>query len=312
MNTFTLNVDTAETIFDKNEQQNGFILPTTAVPGLRTYRISRERMLATGMVLDYFDFTFDLSNHASGSLVLQEIPYCPSLFSATPTPLPLPITGMTQEKFSGEKFHLLFITPTVESDPAREVPSYINFKRAYTMSGVPRDIKFIYYAVINGQAVRVSSLGNIAFDDQYDADSKSVAIDATKQMSIVTKDNIDYYVIRVSTNPNMVITTGIAKSLELTETYMLDDITYTLKAVSGGTQSWNSATGIRENGFYVDLTVSPPVSLAIGMGRFRVEPAQSLSVVSIVAKSDSEFRFLIRPKVGIAKVDLKIYFLNSS
>lgn len=309
MATFTLNADTPETIFDQNEQQNGFFITTTAVPGTRRYRISRERKLSTGTQIDYIDFTLDMTIYASGVLVTQEIPYCPSLFTVIPALQTLPFAGVTRASFSGEIFKILFVTPTVEGDPAREIPSYINHKRQYTISGVSKLVKFIYYSVINGQTVLMSPLGNVAFDDHYDADSKAVvpSIDTTKHMSIIPGTTIDYHVVRVSTTPNMVITTGTLKTDEASESYTIDNVLYTLRAVPGGTQSWVTADGTRKNGFRVFLSFTQ-LSTPREVNSIVMTPQESILSFDINPVSQTEYEFLIAPVVGVSSLELRIYF----
>jgi hypothetical protein len=317
MATFTLNADTAKTIFDQNDDETGFVLITTAVPGQRHYRISRERTTLT-TILDYFDFYLDLTGVAGGTEVTKAIPYIPSLFSVGPTPRDLSevLTDSSAGGFSspgtpisGEKFKLLHLTSTVEGDPSREMPSYINTMATYTMSGVPRPIRYIYYILVNGIPRYASPQGNIAFDDQYD---HSIVIDPTKRIDVKTVGGIDYHIIRVSTTPGLVVGKGVAKpSSTLSDTYDDGIFRYSLRATSHSTQAWIGENGVKSNGFYVVLKIlglvdEHSMQAPIQRDIFYITPKASIGSAVVSALSAYEFQFLIRPKVGITSMDLRI------
>lgn len=314
MNDFTLNVDTAEVIFDKNDEENGFVLITTNVPGNRLFRISRE-ITTSETKIDYFDFYLspsDFSEPPIGTLVTKSIPYQKSLFSASPTPLTISqIPSTTSDQFTGEIFKLLFITPTVIGDPNRETPSYVALDSDYTISGNSNTIRFIYWIMQDGVPVLSSYLGNPAFPDQY---SESITIDPTKRVEVVidTNTNVEYHIIRVPTTPGVIFSKGNPTSSIpiLTDSYSDNHFSYTLRASSGGVQSWTSTTGLQSNGATIILTIvalHPSVIPIPNAPGFVIEPRDKIEATQITKLSSSEYQILVVPKVGVESMDLKVY-----
>jgi hypothetical protein len=307
MATFMLNVDTVLTVFDRNDDDTGFVLITTAVPGIRHYRISRERRdIAT--LIDYFDFYLDFTGLTRDTDIIKTFPYIPELFSEFPIPINLSEIGNVTLgiKFIKEKFKLLHITPTVFGDPSRETPSYINTMASYTASSILYPIRYIYWILVNGQPRYASPHGNIAFEDQYD---HNIAIDPNKRLEVKHINGIDYHIIRISTTPGLVIGSGFEHYEDTpSDTYNDGIYSYKLNAIPRGTQTWLSENGPRYNGFHVLLTIldSTNSDFPPSNPSFYTSSKQYIHNTSVTKIEPTIFKFLIRPKLGVSKLDLRI------
>lgn len=239
-------------------------------------------------------------NYNPGTLLTIDIPYRSTLFLDPSTNEPVrslaSLDGVFDSQFHGELFKLLFIG-AVPGDPALETPSIINFQASYTIAGLPRPIRFLYYTLLEGMPVFTGYFGNIAFAGQY---SRTIPVDPTKLVNVVVNDGIDYYIIRVTTTPNVVITNGIPKDVyPLMHTYELNGIKYNLMA---------TANSLTDNSFYVTLNILTPVSEEVALSGFIVEPAASVADYSMIPLSNVSYKFLITPAKGVMRMDLKIVY----
>jgi len=319
---FTLTVDTAPSLLLPNETSNGFTLITVATGGTRIYRITREkRNLGYGpnSHLDYFDFSLDLSPYQQGTIKTLDIPYSDSLFTpySPSTPgttqvgdssqpirdlgtIATSVTGLTL--FSGEVFKLLYISVSAD-DPVRETPASINLQAAYIVSGLPRKVQFVYYTIISGQPVYTGYFGNIAFTGQYGPLPGLGTVDTTKLVNVVMDPTslVDYYVVRVDSTPNVIVTNGIPQTMGSSDSYAINGIRYVLTAAGNG------VAGI---GFYVTLNVPSGLDPSITENGFTVEPAVSVAGYTVAQLGPTSYRFLIQPALGVTSMDLRIAFVG--
>jgi hypothetical protein len=222
-----------------------------------------------------------------------DIPYIYKLFDNTGHNLE-DITGHS-DAFNGELFKLLYISVD-PSDIAREVPSMVDFHSPFSVAGFPRKIRLIYYTLIDGKPVYASSYGNVAFDDQY---ISRPTIDPTKLVNTVSDDDTDYYIIRISSTPNIIITDSVRD--RFSEIYTVNDIKYTL------TSPGNSLT---DNSFYAYLTIPSDLDPSIKENGFDLTPRLSISDYSVSQLSETYYRFVITPASGVRSMNLKIVFAN--
>jgi len=289
---------------------------TVATSGSRIYRITRQSSDSSGSIsLDYMDFSLDLSSEQEGTVVMIEIPYVPSLFtsyggsSIQPSSSAYNLTqlaGYPISSFNGELFKLLYINVD-PSDPVREMPSTTNFLKAYSVEGQQNNIQFIYYTLINGgQPVFTGYFGNVSFQNQY-ADTTTpslLSIDTTQLVNTVSLNGTDYYIIKVTTTPNVIITGGTQPtSFQLTDTYTVNGIQYTLNA---------TANGIAGVGFYVTLIIPSSLDPSIPDNGFLVQPSASIVSYTFVQKNLTTYQFLIVPVQSVVSMDLKITFVGPS
>lgn len=236
---FTLNTENAPTLLLPNDTSTGWKLITIATLEQRHYRITKENT-ATGF-LGNMDFYLTLSDYPQGSKVELDIPYKSSLFKdikylnsdpSVPVELNRAPTASI-ETFQGETYKLLYITAQdINGETfSAEVPSLIDFKTTYTIGSTNKQVRFIYFRVIGGVARYTGYLGNIAFNNQY---TTQIQVDINKVASVVTKDGIDYYIIRITPTPNVIITNGIPKNKEISDSYSGKLYDYTMIARGGG------------------------------------------------------------------------------
>jgi hypothetical protein len=224
MENFILSVDNSPSILVAKDDSTGFNFITTATDGIRHYRITRENEVTEE--LSYYDFTLDLSDIEDGTPVVQEIPYISRKFiSWTKTIVPEaldPTPSDPPEVFRGEVFKLLYITPQ------SQVPQSIKLDTTYTITGFERFIRFIYYRMITGVPQFIGKFGNIALDGQY---SSVLTIDPKEQLQVLTIDDIDYYIIRISATPNIIFGNGLPVNNMITDRYSdKNGVNYVLKA----------------------------------------------------------------------------------
>ena len=319
---FTLKVDTAPSLLLPNNTNNGFILITVATTGTRTYRITREKRGANSG-LDYFDFLLDLGNLAQGTISTTGIPYSNNLFvsysdmgvgniqtgdsSLTARGLGAILAeNPLSTLFAGEIFKLLYVS-VGENDLVREIPAFINLQAEYYVSGLQRKVRFIYYTMIAGRPIYTGYLGNVSFVSQYGSLPLVDVIDTAKTVNVMTDSTgtIDYYIVRIDTTPNVIVTNGksdgIPEVLGLSDSYTINGITYLL------TTAGNGIMGID---FYAMLIVPPGLDPSITENNFNVEPSALISDYRFNKISDIEYKFRIWPKPTVASMDLRISFVG--
>lgn len=259
--------------------------------------------------LDYFDFSLDLSGRAQGTITVIDIPYIDSLFVPYSSQTVVQNLGtilasesppFSAALFAGEVFKLLYISVSMD-DLVRETPASINLQAAYTVAGLSRMLKFVYYTMIAGQPVFTGYFGNVAFAGQYGPLPLIGSIDTTKLVNVVmdSTGTIDYYVVRVDTTPNVIVTNGVSQSMGLTDSYTINGVSYVLTA---------TANGVMGIGFYATLNVSSDLDPSITDNGFVLEPASSIVGYTMVQLSPTSYRFLIQPKPNLMSMDLKIVF----
>jgi hypothetical protein len=104
-----------------------------------------------------------------------------------------------------------------------------------------------------------------------------------------------YYVIQVTTTPNLIVTDGSPiGSGPVKDTYSEDGIEYSLSA---------SGDSLTNNSFYAYLTV--PVGIDVSHG-FDVGPKNLVAEYVSAMISETEYKFIITPVAGIKNLDLRI------
>ncbi len=310
---FLLTGSSAPSLLLPNVTSNGFMRITIADSGVRIYRITRERRSPSSSSLDYFDFSIDFSTYTSGLFATISIPYLASLFKSytsgtQPAATPYDLTQLsgTQSRpdvFTGEIFKLLYISTTA-SDPAREAPATINFLATYSIAGLTRKVQFIYFTMVSDglvdRPIFTGYFGNVAFDGQYaPSTSQLLTIDPTKLVNVMPIGDIDYYIVKITATPNMIITNGISRTMLLNDTYTINGITYTLTA---------TANGLKGIGFYVILSIVSPFDPSLPEYGFSLEPATSIVSSMFTKLTDTSYQFLIKPAPRVTSMDLKISF----
>lgn len=292
---FTLNLSSAPSLLTPNEACNGFILVTLAGMIQRTYRITRQTTNSSGQIeLDWFDFLLDLYTYQLGTLTVINIPYDSQLFGTTSVIDLAHLEVSNLSLFQGETFKLLCIDASAD-DPIRESPSVIDFQTTYAI--LSEKVQFVYYTLLDGAPVCTDCFGNIAFDGQY---GFVPPIDPSKLIDVVTVNDVNYYIIHVTTTPNIITTNSVSVDSS-SDVYTINGIQYIL------TVPGNSLT---DNSFYAYLSVPSGLDPSIAKNGFELEPRRSIAGYSVNQLSDTSYKFAITPARGVTSMDLKITFVG--
>jgi hypothetical protein len=225
---------------------------------------------------------------------MLDIPYIPGFFTDISEESPaLPLLSLDSELrslFRGEIFKLLCI-----GTDTRETPSAIDLSKDYMVSDLPKKARFIYYILVDGKPVFSSYFGNIPF-----LRNEIVSIDTNRLISMVEMEDAIYYVIQVTTTPNLIVTDGSPiGSGPLKDTYSEDGIEYNLSALGDS---------LTNNSFYAYLTI--PVGTDVSYG-FNVRPKDLIAEYVSAMISETEYKFIITPAAGVKNLDLRITVARS-
>lgn len=278
-------------IIYESENKKRFKIFTLATSEIRHYRIIKE----TDFGFFNYDFLVDLSNFEKGSPFVFEIPFISEKFidSRLSQPEPsVPNFNTDGEIISEGIYKLVYISRSEE----REIPAKIDLNRIYLV-GVKK-IKILYYRHVENQIYYTGYFGNLFLDSEI---IPEFSININLDYNIIIEDNIHYYLVKINSTPNLVISSYRNDIKFITENYSDENYEYKLESLGDG---YNYVD------FVIFLTIKKISTSEIIKNKtdFKIISDKDVEIISMILPSVTEKYKMILRLVDIYENEKSVNF----